>query len=39
MFVPQPPEVFTYDADGNLTAVGRRVYTWEGENRWLQTNA
>jgi hypothetical protein len=32
-FVPQTPETFTYDADGNLTQDGRWTYTWDGENR------
>lgn len=32
-WVPQTPEVFSYDADGNLTGDGRWLYTWDGENR------
>jgi len=35
-FVPRTPEAFTYDADGNLTADGRWVYTWDAENRLIQ---
>lgn len=33
VFLPRNPEAFTYDADGNLTADGKWVYTWDGENR------
>jgi RHS repeat-associated protein len=33
LFVPQTPEVFVYDADGNLTTNGQWVLTWDGENR------
>jgi len=32
-FVPQTPENFTYDADGNLTQDGRWTYAWDAENR------
>lgn len=32
-FLPQTPETFTYDADGNLLSDGRWNYTWDGENR------
>jgi YD repeat-containing protein len=32
-FVPQDPEAFTYDADGNMTSDGRWTYVWDGENR------
>ena len=32
-FVPKTPELFTYDADGNLLADGRFIYTWDAENR------
>jgi RHS repeat-associated protein len=35
-FMPQTPEVFGYDADGNLTNDGRWAYTWDGENRLIQ---
>ena len=33
IFVPQTPEQFTYDADGNLHSDGRWIYIWDGENR------
>lgn len=33
LFVPQTPEHFSYDADGNLTNDGRWSYTWDAENR------
>jgi RHS repeat-associated protein len=33
LFVPQTPEQFSYDADGNLTQDGRWTYTWDAENR------
>lgn len=32
-YVPQTPEAYTYDADGNLTQDGLWQYTWDGENR------
>ncbi|HWV99693.1 MAG TPA: hypothetical protein VNZ64_08385 [Candidatus Acidoferrum sp.] len=32
-FVPQIPEQFAYDADGNLTSDGRWYYGWDAENR------
>ncbi|MGH7942745.1 MAG: hypothetical protein ACREFR_16930, partial [Limisphaerales bacterium] len=32
-FVPQTPEGFSYDADGNLTSDGRFNYYWDAENR------
>jgi RHS repeat-associated protein len=35
-FLPRSPEVFGYDADGNLTNDGRWVYTWDGENRLVE---
>ena len=35
LFVPATPEVFKYDADGNLTNDGRWNYTSDGENRLL----
>jgi len=34
-FLPQTPENFSYDADGNLTQDGRWAYTWDGENRLI----
>ncbi len=33
VYVAREPEVFAYDADGNLTNDGRWAYTWDGENR------
>jgi RHS repeat-associated protein len=36
LFVPQTPEQFSYDADGNLTNDGRWAYTWDAENRLIQ---
>lgn len=35
VFVPKTPEVFSHDADGNLTNDGRWAYVWDGENRLL----
>jgi RHS repeat-associated protein len=35
LFVPQTPEHFTYDADGNVTQDGRWNYTWDAENRLI----
>ena len=32
-FVPQTPENYTYDLDGNLTRDGHWNYYWDGENR------
>ncbi|HWA09836.1 MAG TPA: RHS repeat-associated core domain-containing protein [Opitutaceae bacterium] len=34
-FLPQTPENYTYDADGNLTLDGRWHYWWDGENRLI----
>ncbi|HEV2455204.1 MAG TPA: hypothetical protein VGY98_13145, partial [Verrucomicrobiae bacterium] len=36
VYVPQEPEHFGYDADGNLTNDGRWSYVWDGENRLIQ---
>ncbi len=33
VYLPQNPESFTYDADGNLKTDGRWTYYWDGENR------
>ena len=33
IFLPQTPESFSYDADGNLTQDGRWTYGWDAENR------
>jgi RHS repeat-associated protein len=35
LFVPQSPENYTYDNDGNLTSDGRFSYTWDAENRLI----
>jgi RHS repeat-associated protein len=32
-FLPQTPETFGYDADGNMTNSGRWTITWDAENR------
>ena len=36
-FLPQTPESFLYDFDGNLTNDGRFAYTWDAENRLIGT--
>ena len=36
VFVPQTPETFAYDTDGNLTEDGRFRYWWNGENRMVR---
>lgn len=36
IFLPKTPEVFSHDADGNLTNDGRFFYTWDAENRMLK---
>jgi RHS repeat-associated protein len=33
IYVPQNPEAYTYDADGNLLSDGRWTNTWDAENR------
>ena len=33
LFVAKSPELFSYDADGNLTNDGRWSYIWDAENR------
>lgn len=33
VFVAQTPQIFRYDADGNLTNDGRFSYVWDSENR------
>ncbi|MEW5977255.1 MAG: hypothetical protein AB1898_15805, partial [Acidobacteriota bacterium] len=38
-YLPKTPEVFTHDADGNLTADGRWTYTWDAENRLMAMEA
>ena len=37
-FVPKTPEIFSYDADGNLTNDGRWTYIWDAENRLVRMN-
>jgi RHS repeat-associated protein len=39
VFVPQTPEMFTNDADGNLLTDGRWTCTWDAENRLLTQTA
>jgi RHS repeat-associated protein len=39
MFVPQTPEAFVHDFDGNLTSDGRFNYTWDAENRLLKVES
>jgi len=34
-FLPQTPEQFTHDGDGNLATDGRWAYTWDAQNRLL----
>jgi RHS repeat-associated protein len=34
--IPQTPEAFTYDDDGNLLTDGTWTYTWNGENRLVK---
>jgi hypothetical protein len=36
IFLAQTPEVFGYDADGNLTNDGHWAYSWDGDNRLLR---
>ena len=38
VFVAKTPEVFTYDADGNMTSDGRFAYTWNAENRMVSAS-
>ncbi|HTL59887.1 MAG TPA: RHS repeat-associated core domain-containing protein [Candidatus Limnocylindrales bacterium] len=39
IFLPQTPENFSYDLDGNLTQDGRWQYTWDAENRLVTMQA
>jgi len=39
VFVPQTPETFNYDLDGNLTSDGRWTNAWDAENRLLTQTA
>jgi RHS repeat-associated protein len=36
LFIPQTPESFAHDADGNLTNDGRWMLTWDAENRLVR---
>jgi RHS repeat-associated protein len=38
-FVPATPEIFAYDASGNLTNDGRWMYKWDAENRLTNVTA
>ena len=38
VFVAKTPEVFTCDADGNMTSDGRFTYTWNDENRMVSAS-
>ena len=38
-FLPQTPEAFGYDADGNMTNDGRWSFTWDSENRIVSMQA
>lgn len=38
-FVPQTPETFTHDDDGNLTSDGRWTNVWDAENRLVEQTA
>ena len=35
LFLPQTPESFDYDDDGNLTEDGRWIYRWDAEDRLI----
>ena len=39
VYLPQTPENFTYDDDGNLLSDGRWDYEWDGENRLIEMTA
>src|SRR5262249_14867561 len=39
LFLAKTPEVFSYDADGNLTNDGRWACVWDAENRLLSLTA
>jgi RHS repeat-associated protein len=36
VFLPQTPETFGYDLDGNMTGDGRWTMVWDAENRLIQ---
>jgi RHS repeat-associated protein len=39
VFLPESPEVFGYDSDGNLTNDGRWTFSWNDENRLTNITA
>ncbi len=39
VFVPKPPEPFSYNLDGNMTTDGRWTYTWDAENRLIRVQS
>jgi RHS repeat-associated protein len=39
VYLPQSPETYSYDADGNLTGDGRWTYVWDAENRLVRIEA
>jgi RHS repeat-associated protein len=39
VYLPQTPENFTYDPDGNIAQDGRWQYSWDGENRLVSMQA
>lgn len=39
VFLPKSPELFSHDADGNLTNDGHWAYVWDAENRLLSMTA
>jgi len=39
LFVAKSPELFGYDADGNMTNDGRWALTWDAENRLTKTES
>jgi RHS repeat-associated protein len=36
VYLPQTPEAFSHDLDGNVTSDGRWNYTWDAENRLIR---
>ncbi len=38
VFIARTPELFAYDADGNMTSDGRFHYFWNGENRLVMAS-
>jgi hypothetical protein len=39
IFIPQTPEIFQYDLEGNLTNDGHWVYLWDAENQLVNMMA